>query len=402
MSQLDITPVRPVSSRLLRRTGIVAAGVAVAIVAYGLTVRASESSRLHEWTEAQALPVVAVNRPSAAVNGASIQLPGRIEAWQTAPIYARVSGYLKDWKYDIGAKIKAGDVLATIETPDLDQQLAQARADLATAEANAALAETTAKRWRAMQGSDSVSKQEVDEKNGDFSAKKALEESARANLERLVATKNFTRLVAPFSGIVTARHTDTGALINVGGGAGQELFVVSDTSRLRIYVSVPQSYVPSVSPGAKATIAVPERPNKTYSATVISSSGAVDAASGATLMQLSVNNATGELLPGGYASVRLAVEESAQTLGIPGSALIINAKGVSVATVDANNKVTVKPVTIARDLGRIVEISAGLDANDLVIENPPDGVITGAEVRIADAAPGNARAASGKGENAKH
>ena len=400
MSQLDTPANKSVSRRGLRLTGIAAAVVAAVIVAHGLIVRASESSRLRDWTEAQSLPTVAVNPPSSSANASGLELPGRIEAWQRAPIYARVSGYLKDWKHDIGTQVKAGDVLADIETPDLDQQLLQAKADLATAQANAALSATTAKRWQAMLGSDSVSKQEVDEKTGDLAAKNALVAAQRANVDRLIALKNFTRIVAPFDGTVTARNTDVGALINVGGSAGQELFVVSDTSKLRVYVSVPQNYVPSVPPGTKATLSVPDHPDKTYTATVDSSSQAVNAASGTTLMQLSVDNAAGELLPGAYASVRLDVKGKAAALSVPGSALIIDAKGINVATVDANNKVVIKPVTIARDLGKVVEIGSGLDAGDRVIENPPDGVVSGAEVRVAGAAKTQV-ASNGKNKNEK-
>ncbi|MBN8885486.1 MAG: efflux RND transporter periplasmic adaptor subunit [Rudaea sp.] len=400
MSQLD-TPNKPVSRRGLRLTGIAAAVVAAVIVAHGLIVRASESSRLHDWTEAQALATVAVNPPTAVANTSGLELPGRIEAWQRAPIYARVSGYLKDWKHDIGTQVKAGEVLANIETPDLDQQLLQAKADLATAQANAALSATTAKRWQAMLGSDSVSKQEVDEKTGDLAAKNALVAAQRANVDRLVALKNFTRIVAPFDGTVTTRNTDVGALINVGGGAGQELFVVSDTSKLRVYVNVPQNYVPSVRPGTKATLSVPDQPDKSYAATVESSAQAVNAASGTTLMQLSVDNAAGELLPGGFANVRLAMAGKADALSVPGSALIFDAKGISVATVDANNKVVVKPVTIARDLGKVVEIGSGLTAADRVIENPPDGVVTGTEVRIAGAQSKTQVASAGNGKNGK-
>ncbi|MBR0346403.1 MAG: efflux RND transporter periplasmic adaptor subunit [Rudaea sp.] len=400
MSQLD-TPNKPVSRRGLRLTGIAAAVVAAVIVAHGLIVRTSESSRLHDWTEAQALATVAVNPPTAVANTSGLELPGRIEAWQRAPIYARVSGYLKDWKHDIGTQVKAGEVLANIETPDLDQQLLQAKADLATAQANAALSATTAKRWQAMLGSDSVSKQEVDEKTGDLAAKNALVAAQRANVDRLVALKNFTRIVAPFDGTVTTRNTDVGALINVGGGAGQELFVVSDTSKLRVYVNVPQNYVPSVRPGTKATLSVPDQPDKSYAATVESSAQAVNAASGTTLMQLSVDNAAGELLPGGFANVRLAMAGKADALSVPGSALIFDAKGISVATVDANNKVVVKPVTIARDLGKVVEIGSGLTAADRVIENPPDGVVTGTEVRIAGAQSKTQVASAGNGKNGK-
>ena len=384
MSQSDAP--HSVSRRGLRLTGLVAIVIAGVVVAHGLIVRASESTRLREWTDAQALATVAVNPPSNAVNTAGLELPGRVEAWQRAPIYARVSGYVKDWKHDIGATVKAGEVLANLETPDLDQQLAQARADLVSAKADAALADTTAKRWRALVATGAVSKQAADEKSGDAEAKQALVKSAQANVDRMLAMKGFARIVAPCDGVVTARNTDVGALVNVGSASGQELFVVSDTRKLRVYVSVPQNDVPRVPPGTKATISVPEHPGTTYAGTVESSAQAVNAASGTTLMQLNVDNVAGDLLPGGFANVRLDLKGEAGALSVPGSALIINAKGVSVATVDANDKVVVKPVTIARDLGKVVEIGSGLAPTDRVIENPPDGVVTGTQVRIAEAA----------------
>ncbi len=254
--------------RRLRLTGVVAAVVAVVIVVYGIATRASENSRLHDWTEAQALPTVAIISPSAGANSNGLELPGRFEAYTRAPIYARTSGYLKSWKYDIGAHVKAGDLLGEIETPDLDQQLQQARADLATAQANERLSALTAQRWQKILAMNAVARQDVDEKLGDYEAKKAATASAKANVDRYVATKGFTRLVAPFDGIVTARNTDVGALISVGGTVGQELFVVSDTHRLRVYVNVPQSNVPGIAPGTKATIIAPEHPDKTYMATV--------------------------------------------------------------------------------------------------------------------------------------
>lgn len=399
MSQSDVP--RSVSWRGLRLTGIAAVVIAGVIVAHGLIVRAAESSQLREWTEAQALPTVAVNSPSSAVNTAGLELPGRIEAWQRAPIYARVSGYVKDWKHDIGAPVKAGEVLANLETPDLDQQLAQTRADLVSSKADATLADTTAKRWRALVATGAVSKQAADEKSSDAEAKQALVNSAKANVDRMLAMKGFARIVAPFDGVVTTRNTDVGALVNVGSANGQELFVVSDTKKLRVYVSVPQNNVPRVPPGTKATISVPEHPEKTYAGTVESSAQAVNAASGTTLMQLSVDNVAGDLLPGGYASVHLDLKGDADTLSVPGSALIINAKGVSVATVDAEDKVVVKPVTIARDLGKVVEIGSGLAASDRVIENPPDGVVTGTQVRIAEAAKAAQTTAAAKGSGGK-
>jgi RND family efflux transporter MFP subunit len=392
--------IEPKSRRGLRLAGIIIAVIAVVIVVHGAITRASESAHLRDWTEAQALPTVSVAPPNSGANSSGLELPGRLEAFARAPIYARVSGYLKSWKVDIGASVKAGELLAEIETPDLDQQLLQARADLATAQANATLSGTTAKRWQAMLGSDSVSK-EVDEKTGDLAAKQALVAAARANLDRIIAMKGFTRIVAPFDGTVTARNTDVGALINVGGGVGQELFVISDTKKLRAYVSVPQNYVPSVPPGTKATLNVPEHADKTYAATVESSAQSVSAASGTTLMQLSVDNSAGELMPGSYASVRLAMAGNATALSVPASALIFDAKGLAVATVGSDNRVVLKSVTIARDLGKLIEISSGLAPSDRVIESPPDGIANGAEVRIAGATPKTAVAAAEKNKNEK-
>jgi RND family efflux transporter MFP subunit len=384
----------------LRLTGIVFAIAAIVIVATGLYSRASGKARLREWTDAQAIPVVAVAAPASGANSGALELPGRLEAYQRAPIYARVSGYLKSWKYDIGAHVKAGQVLAEIETPDLDQQLQQARADLNTTQANEKLAEVTAERWQKILKSNAVSKQDVDEKVSDLAAKRAATASAKANVDRYVAMKGFTHIVAPFDGVVTARNTDVGALINAGTAAGLELFVVSDTHKLRAYVNVPQAYVPDVQPGTKAELTVPEHPDKSYAATIETSSQAVNAASGTTLMQLVVDNSADELLPGSYASARLQLPSNAAALSIPASALIFDAKGLSVATVGADNRVAVKAVRIARDLGSKIEIASGLGANDRVIQNPPDGIATGAEVRIAGTttkAPEGAKPKSEKG-----
>lgn len=376
-------PDKKKSWRGLRIAGVVVAIVAIIIVVHGVWSRASENSHLRDWTDAQSLPTVAIISPSSGANSSGLEIPGRLEAYARAPIYARVSGYLKDYKVDIGAQVKAGQLLAEIETPDLDQQLSQGRADLVTAQANENLAKLTSDRWQTIVKTGAVAKQDADEKLGDYQAKQAMTKAAQANVERYLAMKNFTRITSPFDGMVTARNTDIGALINVGSSTGQELFVVSDTHKLRIYVNVPQSYVPSVPPGTKATMTVPEHPEKKYEATVDSSSQSVVAASGTTLMQLSVDNASGELLPGGYANVRLNLPDNVGVLSIPASALIFDSKGLSVATVGNDNRVTVKPVMVARDLGKTIEIRTGLNADDKVIESPPDGIATGAEVRIA-------------------
>jgi RND family efflux transporter MFP subunit len=369
----------------MRIAGVVAVLLAVLVVAYGLVSRAAQNSRLRDATEEQAIPSVAVVSPAQVENQSGLELPGRLEAFIRAPIYARVPGYLKSWKHDIGSKVKAGDVLAEIDAPDLDQQLLQARADLNVAEANSKLAKITAERWQSLAGTDAVAKQDVDQRTFTWNANVAQVKAAQANVDRLVAEAGFKRLIAPFDGIVTARETDIGALINVGSAGGTELFVVSDTRKLRVYVNVPQSYVPSVPPGTKATISVPEHPGKTYSGTVESSSEAVNPSSGTTLMQLIVDNTAGEMMPGDYASIHLQVTPPAHVLSIPSSALIFDSKGLSVATVKSDNRVLLKPVTIERDLGTVIEIASGLAADDRVIQNPPDGIDNGAQVRLIGA-----------------
>ena len=370
----------------LRRAGIVIAVIAIVVVVSGIGMRVSDHHQLTEWTEQQAVPTVAVVTPTNGDAEARLELPGRLEAFYRAPLHARVSGYLKTWNVDIGTPVKAGQLLAEIEAPDIEQQLLQAEADLASAEANAALAASTAKRWQSMLGRDSVSRQEVEEKAGDLAAKNALVKAGRANVERLRTMKGFTRIVAPFDGVVTARNTDIGELIAAGGSAGRELFVVSDTRRLRVYVNVPQVYASQLNTDAKATIAVPDQPGKKYSATVEASARVVNVATGTTLMQLSVDNKSGELLPGGYASVSFELAGGTQALRVPASALIFDQAGLRVATVGSDDRVLMKPITVARDQGSFIEVASGLDANDRVIATPPDGLIAGSAVRVLEPA----------------
>jgi RND family efflux transporter MFP subunit len=398
MSRPDRNPGRRIARRL-RLIGGAFMLLAIAVVAYGLGSRAAQDSRLHDLTEAQAVPTVALVTPTDVEDHAGLELPGRLEAYIRAPIYARVPGYLKSWTHDIGSKVKAGDVLAEIDTPDLDQQLTQARADLSVAKANAKLAQISAERWQSLANTDAVAKQDVDQRTFTWNANIAQVRAAQANVDRLVAEEGFKRLIAPFAGIVTARETDIGALINVGAAGGAELFVVSETSKLRVYVNVPQNYVPSVPPGTQATIRVPEHPDKAYSGTVEASAQAVNPSSGTTLMQLIVDNSAGELMPGDYASIHLQIATHAHALTVPSSALIFDAQGLSVATVDAGNRALLKPVSIERDLGAVIELASGLSPSDRVIQNPPDGIGTGAEVRLAGAAPLGALAGRVKREN---
>jgi RND family efflux transporter MFP subunit len=372
----------PIHHRGLRIAGVVGVVIAAIVVGGGIATRASNSKRLQQQTDAQAQPVVTVSVPARGGNSYTIDLPGRLEAYSRAPIYARVSGYLKDWHVDIGSPVHTGELLAEIEAPDLDQQLAQAEADLLTAQANAALARTTAVRWKVLFKTSSVSQQDVDAKNGDQAAKQAIVKATVANVDRLKVLEGFKKIVAPFSGTVTARLTDIGALINAGGGTGLELFVVSDTHELRLYVNVPQNYAARIVPGTQAQLTVPERPGRSFIAKVEASARAVDPASGSTLVQLAVDNEAGELFPGAYASVRFSLPLASANLNVPASALIFDHSGLQVATVGPHNRVIFKPVKVVRDLGDSVEVSSGLTADDRIIDSPPDGVGNGDEVRI--------------------
>ena len=378
-------PRSPVSRRKLGIYGVVALIAAGLVVGTGIRAREEQDSRLKEWTDEQAIPTVAVALPNAKALSATLDLPGRLEAHYRAPIFARVSGYLKSWSADIGARVKAGQVSAEIEAPDLDQQLLQARADLASQQASARLSEATLNRRKTLLASNFVSAQEIDERTADLSNKKAAVNSGQANVERLEALAGYKTLTAPFDGVVTARDTDVGALINAGGGAGPAMFVVSDIAKLRVYVNVPQTYVPAIKIGARAEISLPEYPNRTFPATVEASSQAVDVASGTTRMQLALDNSGGELMPGGYASVKLSLQRDSTPLSIPASALIFNSSGLRVATVGADDKVLFKTVTIGRDLGREIELASGLSADDRIITAPPDGLSDGDQVRVVGA-----------------
>ena len=391
----------PVSRRKLGIFGIVAVIAALLVVVTGIRAREDSGARLREWTDNQAIPTVAVVLPDARLLSATIDLPGRLEAYSRAPIFARVSGYLKSWSADFGAQVTAGLVIAEIAAPDLDQQLLQARADLASQQASAKLSEATLTRRRSLIASNFVSMQEIDERTADLSNKKAAVNSGQANVERLEALAGYKKITVPFDGVVTARDTDVGALINAGGGAGPAMFVVSDISKLRVYVNIPQSYVPAIKIGAKAVISMPEYPNRTFDATVEASSQSVDVGSGTTRMQLALDNARGELMPGGYANVRMSLQRDAAPLHIPASALIFNQSGLRVATVGPDDKVLFKTVTIARDLGKDIELASGIAADDRIIVAPPDGIADGDQVRVSGAKAGAKPATASEKQDVK-
>jgi RND family efflux transporter MFP subunit len=379
-----LDPRPPVFSRSkLWTVLLILAVVAAAVVVQGLLARKADHQQLKVLADKQSVRTVNVITPAVSPASPSMELPGRIEAFSRAPIYARISGYLKTWKADIGTPVKAGQLLAEIDTPDVDQQILQAKAELASTQATAALSENTAKRWQSLQTTNFVSAQAVEEKMGDLRAKQAMVNASQANVNRLQALKNFSRITAPFDGVVTARNTDVGALVNVGGAPGTELFVVSDVRRLRLYVQVPQNQVAAIHKGSVAKFSVPEQPGKVFMATVQSMAQAIQAGSGSMLVQLAADNKQGSLLPGGYAQVSFDMPAHSAHLNIPPSALIFTKTGIQVATVDAQNKVVIKPVVVAKDHGVRLELLSGLESTDRVIENPPDGVMEGDLVKVA-------------------
>jgi RND family efflux transporter MFP subunit len=384
-----------ISRRGLRLAGLGLVAIAIVIVASGITTRKMADARLSEWTESQAVPVVAVAAPDTKSKQSSIDLPGRLEAYSQAQIFARVSGYIKDLKVDIGTPVKAGQLLAEIDAPDLDQQIMQAEAEVTTAKANLELARQTLDRGRSLITSGAVSQQSLDQRAADAAGRSGLLKSTQANLDRLRVLEKYKSITAPFDGLVTARNTDLGALINAGA-AGSPLFVVSDTSRLRVYVNVPQNYAPSVRVGTQAALVVPEYPQRSFTATVEASSQSVDAASGTTRILLIVDNAAGSLMTGAFANVRLELPGAEKAINVPASALIFDQDGLNVATIGPDGRVLLKKVTISRDFGREVEIGSGLVAQDRIVTTPPDGVATGDKVRIAgENGPLNASAAAG-------
>jgi multidrug efflux pump subunit AcrA (membrane-fusion protein) len=391
---------------------VIAAAAAAAVVIGGLATRHSQAEQLKETAAARAVPTVNLVAMKD-IAGSPLELPARIEAWSRAPIYARVSGYLARWNVDIGAKVHAGQVLAVIETPDLDQDLRQAQAQLAVARSSLALAESTARRWQSLASENAVSRQEVDEKQGDFVSKRSSVQALQASVERQQALKRYTQLVAPFDGVVTARNTDVGALVNAGAGGsaggsagssggsngGSELFVVSDLRRLRVYVQVPQRQVAEIRPGGKARLGVPERPGRSYDARVVSLAQAINAGSGTMLVQLAVENPRGELLPGAFATVQFDQAAAAGNAAagapvtVPPGALIMGRNGVQVATLDTNNRVRLRKVAIARDLGNVVELGDGVTRLERIIDSPPDGIADGDLVRVAESKPAAVRKA---------
>jgi RND family efflux transporter MFP subunit len=371
-------------ARRLGRIGVAVAAIAILLLAWVLFSAHRAAQELAAATEAQAVVTVATTKPQSEASLADLALPGTVQANFDAPIYARTNGYLKRWVVDIGTPVKAGQLLGEIETPEVDQQLRQAQADLANAEANQKIASVTAERWRDLRKTDSVSKQEADEKISQAEAGDAQLLAARANLQRLRDLASFQKIVAPFDGVVTARNTDVGQLINAGSGTGPELFRVADTSRLRVYVRVPQTYAALMQPELMAQVEFPDRPGMRYTATLANTSGAIDTLSRTLLAQLLIDNSKHELLPGAYVEVHFALPAALRnSFKLPSNVLLFRGDGLHVATVDGEGRVTLKAVDVGRDFGSDIEIVRGITASDDVILSPPDSLTEGAVVRVA-------------------
>ncbi len=367
----------------LNRGWLTATGVAATagLIWFAVAHTGGEATRKRDAGGTAALAVEVIT-PQHGAKTHEIVLPGNIQAYYEAPIYARVNGYLKMWYQDIGAHVKAGPLLAEIDTPDLDQQLQQAQADLVKAKADEDLAAITAQRWQALVGSNSVSQQETDEKTGDLDAKKAAREAAEANVQRLQALEGFKRIVAPFDGIVTARTTDVGALIDAGSGIGPELFAVADVHTMRIYVRIPQVDTAGLHVGMRASLYLPERPGKTFPATITNMAEAINDTSRTMLVELQADNPKGELHRGTYTEVHFELPTDPTAVYVPISAILFQKHGLQVAVVGPDNRVVLKSVRIGRDYGTKEEIVSGLSPEDQVINSPPDMIEAGELVRV--------------------
>ncbi|MCU1769842.1 efflux RND transporter periplasmic adaptor subunit [Pseudomonas protegens] len=377
----DHTP----SRKRLMLLGIGGLSLAALLVASGLAARTRHERAVVAWTETAAVPQVLVFQPQHNVLGDTLRLPAHLEAWSKAPIHARVSGYLKDWTQDIGTHVAAGQVLAHIDSPDLDQQVAQARARMIQQQANARLAQTTAERWQNLLASHSVSRQEADEKTSNAAAAKANAEAAAADYARLSALEDYKTIRAPFAGTLTARHTDIGQLIKADNDSDPELFDLADTHKLRLYVPIPQNYASVIHPGLQAQLTVPEHPGQHFSAQLLGDSTAIDPRSGTLLAQFVAANPDGALMPGDYAEATLAIPADTHGVSIPASALIFRAQGTQVAVIDGSRHVHLRSIHIGLDLGERLVIDQGLQATDQVIDNPPDALREGDRVQLADA-----------------
>jgi len=399
-SSREVAPL-PFSRKRLRSLGFTAAAVACLVAAWGIFSRDEDARAVAKWTDDAAIPTVSIVHPKKETAGQEIVMPGNVRAWNSAPVYARVSGYLTAWNFDYGAQVKKGQVLAEIDTPDLDAQFSAAKAKLKSAEAvvkvrdaEARFADSTFARWHdAPKGV--VSVQEMQSKQADYesgvarlSAARADVAVAQADVDRLQALEGFKHVTAPFDGIVTARETDIGALINagsgIGGGSGPELFRVADVHKMRVYVKVPQRMASSISVGMKAQLHLPQYPNRTFDATVTNTSSAINVTSRTLRVEMHADNPDGLLQPGTFAEVHWNGTIDPDLVHIPASALLFREHGLEVAVVGPDDKIALRHITLGRNLDVEVEVLQGLSPSDRVVDSPPDALASGDLVRIAD------------------
>ncbi len=363
---------------------IIAVLTVVGLIVSGILPRIQARASLHRETREMAIASVTVIHPTRAPASSEIVLPANVQAFIDAPIYARTNGYLKKWYVDIGSRVKTGQLLAEIDTPEVNQALGQARADLATAEANLNLSRITADRYRDLLKTDSVSKQDADNAAGDYAAKQAIVHSAEANVKRLEDLQSFQKIYAPFTGVITARNTDIGALIDSGAGGGTrtELFHIVQPDKLRVYVNVPEAYSQAAKPGLTADLTLAEFPGRRFPGKLVRTANAIDTNTRTLLVEIDVDNPTGTLLSGAYAEVHLKLPGANSSLILPVNTLLFRSEGLRVATVPDGQHAELKPVTLGHDFGSEVEVVAGLNGDEAVIINPPDSLISGQAVRI--------------------
>jgi RND family efflux transporter MFP subunit len=385
--------IRAPSRRSLLTAAAAAVLVASIVVGYGFMNRAQSKQEVVQWTSAQAIQTVALAQPIPGGTHQTLTLPGNIQPFNRAAIFARVNGYVKGWDHDIGSSVKAGQVLASIDAPDLDQQLGQAKATLASVRANHQLASLTASRNDILLQKQIVAQQLADQTSADAKAKEAVVDANEANVRQLEAMQSFKTLAAPFDGVVTARNVEIGQLIN-SGGSGQPLFEVSDLHRVRIYVQVPQSFTAGLTPGMKATFEMPQYPGVQFDATLSHVSKSINANSHSMQVELQADNAAGKFFGGSYCNVHFEIPTDSNLVKVPSTALVTGNQGTQVAVLDSNNKVVLKSVQLGRDLGDSVEVVAGLTPSDRIINSPPETLATGDAVRLAAATPPAAAPAS--------
>jgi len=386
MDPVDRDQSRGKGSRVFTILFLIVAALVV-LGAVNLFQRRTQYQALAKETETLAIPTVAVIHASVESAEEDLVLPGTMQAYVESPIYARTNGYLKKWYHDIGSRVRQGDLLVDIDTPEVDQQLSQARADLNTAQANANLSKITASRYQELIKTDGVSKQEVDNAVGDMEAKLATVKSAEANMRRLEELESFKHIYAPFSGVVTRRSVDTGTLINAGnGGTSQQLFFLAQTDPIRVYVSVPETYAASIRAGLGAYLELTQFPGQSFQGKVGRTAESIELGTRTLHTEVDVPNHTNTLLPGGYAQVHLQVKVTGARLVVPVNALLFRSEGLRAIVVDANHKMHLRPLTIGRDYGTTLEVLQGLDASDWIVLNPADSLDEGQEVHVKEIA----------------